>query len=336
MKPFEHMTAATQEQVLSELSHNATRTYREAVVRPIAGGTDLLPLLKVRLASVDRLVDIKRVTDLRGIRAGADSGLRVGALTTLSDLERAAELHGGYAILRDAARAAATPQLRSAATVAGNLLQRNRCWYFRSDVRCWLKGGEECFARQGRNDHHAILGVGDAPCIAVHPSDLAPTLIALDAEVLIASSRGERTVHVADLLHAPTAEARIEHALAPDELIVELRLPAQPQAAGGAYEKGMERQAWSFALASAAAVVQLGDGRVEHARLVLGGVAPVPWRDTEAEALLVGQTLTPELAESAAARVVAAAAPFAHNGYKVPLARELARRAILRAAGMAS
>jgi xanthine dehydrogenase YagS FAD-binding subunit len=216
--------------------------------------------------------------------------------------------------------------------VGGNLLQRTRCWYFRGAPHCWLKGGTECFARAGRNDQHAILGVdASSPCIAVHPSDLAPALVALDAEVAIQGPRGARTLAVAELLQAPTAPARVEHCLAPDELILAVRIPAQPAGAHGVYLKVMERAAWSFALASAAAQLAVREGRVEHARLVLGGVAPIPWRVAEAEALLLGQTLTPELAARAAERAVAGAQPLTHNAYKLTLARELAARALLQA-----
>lgn len=337
MNPFEHLTATTQQEALAALAGNAAHAYPDAPTRPIAGGTDLLPLLKERLAAPARLVDIKRIGGLRGVSRDDDGGLRIGALTTLADLARDPSLTGAYAVLREAARAAATPQLRNAATIGGNLLQRNRCWYFRSDLPCWLKGGAECFARDGRNDHHAVLGIANAPCIAVHPSDLAPALVALAASVTVVGSGSERTLPVTDLLRPPTPDARIEHTLAPDELIVAVRLPAQPEGARGAYEKGMERQAWSFALASAAAVLTVREGRVERARLVLGSVAPAPWHVGEADALLEGQPLTPEFAEraeAAAARIVAGATPLAENGYKVPLARELARRAILRAAGL--
>lgn len=335
MNAFEYVTAATPAQALALLAEAPAAPgvgYAAAPVRLLAGGTDLLPLMKERLAAPTRLIDLKPARELRAIRLADDGSLRIGALTTLTDVERDATVAARFPILRLAVREAATPQLRNTATVGGNLLQRNRCWYFRGDMRCWLQGGEECFAREGRNDHHAILGAG--PCIAVNPSDLAPALIALEAEVLIRGPRGERVMPVAELLQAPTAEARIEHRLAADELISELHVPAQPKGARGTYIKVMERAAWGFALASAAAQLSQREGRIERARLVLGGVAPVPWRVREAEALLEGQPLTPELATQAAERLVAGAVPLSYNAYKVPLAREVARRALLQAAGM--
>jgi xanthine dehydrogenase YagS FAD-binding subunit len=341
MMPFDHVAPTTPSEAYGLLAE-AARTgapgagaaYAEASTRLIAGGTDLIPLLQERLAAPTRLIDLKPVRDLRYIRPTAYGVLRIGALTTLADLERDPTVAADYPILRLAVRDSATPQLRNAATVAGNLLQRNRCWYFRGEPQCWLKGGEECFARGGRSDHHAILGTDAGPCVAVHPSDLAPALIALDARVAILARNRLRALPVAKLLQAPTADARIEHCLAPDELIVEVRVPAQPEGARGVYLKAMDRAAWAFALASAAAQLVVRADRVERARLVLGGVAPVPWRVREAEALLEGQALTPELAAQAAERAMAGAAPLAHNAYKVPLARELARRALLEAGGL--
>ena len=338
MNAFDHVAPTTLTETYALLAAAAApgAAYAEASTRIIAGGTDLIPLMKERLATPARLIDLKPVRALRYVRAAEDGGLRIGALATLADLERDPTVAAGWPILRAAVRDAATPQLRNAATVAGNLLQRNRCWYFRGEPHCWLKGGDECFARHGRSDHHAILGTDASPCIAVHPSDLAPALVALDAEVAVEGPRGARVLSVAELLQAPTAEARIEHRLAPDELIVEVRVPAQPADARGAYLKAMDRAAWAFALASAAAQLVVREGRVERARLVLGGVAPVPWRVRAAEALLEGQTLTPELAAQAAALAVSGATPLAYNAYKVPLARELACRALLEAGSLAS
>jgi xanthine dehydrogenase YagS FAD-binding subunit len=327
MKAFEHLSARTPQDALAAVaaSDRAAATF-------IAGGTDLLPLMKDGLLSPAQLVDLKPARDLRYLRVEADSALRIGALTTLAELERDAEVARRLPILVEAVRDAATPQLRAMATVGGNLLQRNRCWYFRGPHSCWLKGGSECFAREGENKYHAIFSQG--PCAAVHPSDLAPALVTLEAMVVVAGPRGERHVPVAELLAPPTDNHRIEHRLAADELIVEIRVPAQPEGARGTYLKAMDRQAWAFALVSAAARVTLREGRVERARLALGGVANVPWCVPEAEALLEGQPLTPELAARAAARLLEGATPLGHNRYKLPMARELARRALLIAGGV--
>ncbi|HEY7982603.1 MAG TPA: FAD binding domain-containing protein [Ktedonobacterales bacterium] len=334
MNPFDYQAARTVEEITGALASaaGAGAPYASAAVRVLAGGTDLIPLLKEGLAQPARLINIAPTAALRGISGDRGAGVRIGALTTLAELERDATIAAEYPILRQAVWDAATPQLRNVATIGGNLLQRPRCWYFRGEQPCWLKGGDTCFAREGRNDQHAILGAEGSACVAVHPSDLAPALIALDATVAITSRRGERSVPVAELLRPPTADRRIEHQLAADELIVAIHLPPQPAGARGVYLKVMERAAWSFALASAAAQVARQDGNITSARLVLGGVAAVPWRAAAAERLVTGQVLTPELAAVAADAAVAGAHALSHNGYKVRLARELARRALLRAA----
>ncbi len=308
---------------------------RRRDVMLIAGGTDLMPLLKAGLVAPDHLVSLKQSREMRYLRFADDGTLHLGALTTLAEIERDAEVGRRLPILPQSVRDAATPQLRAMATAGGNLLQRNRCWYFRGPYDCWLKGGDRCFARDGENKYSAIFD--ESPCVAVHPSDLAPALVALDAQVVIAYADHdgtERAIPVAELLQPPTADHRIEHRLPAGTAIAELRVPPQPEGARGAYLKAMDRHAWAFALTSAAAQLTLRDGVVERVRLVLGAVANVPYRATAAEDLLTGQRLTPELAARAAEAAVAGAAPLAHNGYKLPQARELARRALLQAAGM--
>ncbi len=326
MRAFDHSSATSVAEALSFLGEQRVET------SVIAGGTDLLPLMKDGLAAPQRLLDIKPAGTLRYLRWDDDGALRVGALATLADIERDATINERLPILPQSVRDAATPQLRVMATVGGNLLQRNRCWYFRGPTQCWLKGGEQCFARDGKNKYHAIFD--ESPCVAVHPSDLAPALIALDAEVTLQSANSSCTIPVADFFSPPTADRRVEHQLEPGELIVEIRIPAQLQGARGVYLKMMDRQAWAFALVSAAAQLSLKDGVVERARLVLGGVANVPWRVPAAEEALVGRPLTPETVAEAAARAVAGATPLAHNAYKVTMARELARRALLAAGGL--
>ena len=330
MKLFNHVSAASAGEAAGLLAE-APATGATAP-RIIAGGTDLLTLMKADILAPARLIDLKPARALRYLRFEPDCSLRIGALATLADIERDAEVARRLPILPQSVRDAATPQLRAMATVGGNLLQRPRCWYFRGDFACWLKGGTDCYAWGGENKYHAILGQGS--CVAAHPSDVAPALIALDAEVVIESAGGKRTVPVEQFLVAPTDGERVEYRLQPGEVIVEIQVPAQPDGANGVYLKAMDRHGWAFALSSAAAQLVVRDGKVERARLVLGGVANVPWRVRDAETLLEGQTLTPELAAQAAERAVAGAHPLAHNAYKVPMARELARRALLQAAGM--
>jgi xanthine dehydrogenase YagS FAD-binding subunit len=324
MQSFNHGTAAS--------AREALRALGDADTRLLAGGTDLLPLMKAGLAAPRRLIDLKPARELRYLRFEEDGTLSLGALTTLADVERSPEVRARLPILAQAVRDAATPQLRALATVGGNLLQRPRCWYFRGDYGCWLQGGSECFAREGENAYHAIFD--QSPCVAVHPSDLAPALVALDAAVVLEGVSGARTLPVADFLVPPTAERRVEHVLRPGEIVTALRIPAPPDGAGGVYLKMMERQAWAFALVSVAAVLALRDGVVERARIVLGGVANTPWRAESAEWALAGQPFTRELAARAGEQALEDARPLRQNGYKVQMGRALVRRALLQAAGM--
>ena len=287
----------------------------------IAGGTDLLTLMK------ERLVDLGGVASLRGIALGRD-GLRIGALATLAELERH---EAAPKILREALADAATPQLRNAATVGGNLLQRNRCWYFRSEShRCWLKGGSACLAVEGDGRCHAIFGEGE--CRMVAPSDLAPALVALDATAVVNADGGERRLPVADLYAAPSDRRRREHALGEREVITAVEIARDALARRGTYLKFMERAAWAFAVVSVAASAVVGDGHLRDVRLVGGAVASTPWRVPEAEELLERERLDEKSARAAAERFVRDARPLKDNGYKVEILRELVRRALLRLA----
>ncbi|HEY0736318.1 MAG TPA: FAD binding domain-containing protein [Herpetosiphonaceae bacterium] len=314
MRQFTHIDVADLDEVIPLLS---------ATSRPIAGGTDLLPLMKEGLSAPERLVNLKPAADLRYIQADAD-GLRIGALTTLDDLALHPEIVGSYTALAQAAGEAASPQLRNMATLGGNLLQQVRCWYYRGDFHCWLKGGETCFAREGRNDYHAIID--QSPCVAVYPSDPPAALLALDASLRIVGPQGERTVTVAEFLQPPTADRRVLHTLGPDELIVEIIVPASR--GRSVYLKAMDRAAWAYALASVAAVAHIVDGTAQDVRIVLGGVANTPVRLFEVESLLEGQVLTEDLLRQAGEAAIAGAQPLQHNRYKLPLARNLVAQAL--------
>lgn len=293
----------------------------------LAGGTDLLTLMKAQICTPTRLVDLKRLERLpAGIEEG-DRGVTLGALTTLSEIEQSTLLKAQYPLLTEAAGLAATPQLRNMATIGGNLLQRPRCWYFRnSHIPCWLKGGSDCPAKEGENQFHALFG--ESPCVAVHPSDLASALLALDATVRTQSANGEATLSLADFYALPTDARRQETVLTDDELILAIDLPAQLAGTRSTYLKAMDRKVWSFALVGVAAVVQMNGQTVDDLRLVLSGVAPIPWRVAAAEELLRGQQVTDKLIDQVADAAVADAQPLQNNGYKVPLARQLVRRAL--------
>jgi xanthine dehydrogenase YagS FAD-binding subunit len=204
-------------------------------------------------------------------------------------------------------------------------LQRPRCWYFRDpEISCWLKGGDDCPARTGENQHHAIFDL--SPCVAVHPSDPANALLAHDAEVEIRGASGSRTMPLADVFAPPSDERRIETTLRPGEIITAFTLPA---ASGrSTYLKAMDRKTWAFALVGVAARIKQEAGRISEARVVLGGVANVPWRATAAEQVLVGQAPNPEVLAAAADAALSGAEPLAKNGYKVPITHALVRRAL--------
>ncbi|MDQ6859042.1 MAG: xanthine dehydrogenase family protein subunit M [Chloroflexota bacterium] len=322
MKPFAYARPRAMTEALELARSGAT---------VMAGGTDLLGLMKDGIAAPDRIVDIRGLEPLRGWARVTGKGVRIGALVPLVELENAAALEKLMPIVAEALRPAATLQLRTMGTVGGNLLQRNRCWYFRDEAYpCWLKGGVRCFAIDGDNRQHAIVGAEE--CVAVAPSDLAPALIAYDATVSLTGSRGLRTMPLADLFVTPHGRVRREHAITPDELIVEVRIPENALARRGTFEKAMERKAWSFALVSAAVSVKVIGGVVRDARVVLGGVAPVPWRARDAEKLLEGKPLDDATCQAAADAALEKAEPLKDNGYKVPLARELVRRTLRRLA----
>jgi xanthine dehydrogenase YagS FAD-binding subunit len=317
MRAFDYASARTLDEAVGLLSGKT---------RALAGGTDLLTLMKADIAAPERLVDIKRAAGLSSRIEETGEGLVLGALATLSDIARHPGIAERYAVLGQAAEAAATPQLRNMATLAGNLLQRPRCWYYRNaHIDCWLKGGGDCPAREGENRQHALFG--DSPCVAAHPSDPACALLALDTDVLV-QGKAARRILLSELFSVPQEARRTETTLAQDELIVSLRVAPHPEGTRSTYLKAMDRKFWAFALASVAAVARFSGSRIAHARVVLGGVAPIPWRSQAAETVLIGRSADDALFEKAADAALEDARALQHNGYKIPLARALVRRAL--------
>lgn len=319
MRPFEHINAPDLQTAVALLS--------EASTEAIAGGTDLLGELKARLRSPQRLINLKTLADLQEISYSPKAGLKVGALVTLTRIEQHAAIREKFPILAQAASSAATPQLRNMGTVGGNLCQQPRCWYYRNKLfPCWLKGGEKCFAEDGENKYHAILGADR--CHAVHPSDLAPALIALGTTIRVIGPDLDGEISIEELYTKPIESRRQMTILGSNELIAEVRVPLPKDGARGVYLKAMERQSWSFALVSVAAQMNFDGERITGARLVLGGVAAIPWRAKDSEKILIGQKFSEELAERAAAAAVAGAQPLRYNGYKVELVKALVKRAL--------
>jgi xanthine dehydrogenase YagS FAD-binding subunit len=318
MRPFEYAAPAGLDEALTMI--------QSAGARPLAGGTDLIPLIKGDIVAPEQLVSLRQAELPAGIEE-RDGALRLGALVTLSEIERSEAIKARAAALAEAAGLAATPQLRNRATLGGNLLQRPRCWYFRDRaIDCWLKGGDDCPAREGENQLHALFDV--SPCVAVHPSDLASALVALDATVLLRGPAGERALPIGEFFAPPEEGRRRETTAAEDELVLAVELP-QADGLRSVYLKAMDRKVWAFALVGAAVALRQGaGGAIEHARVVLSGVAPTPWRCGAAEQLLVGQRPSEELLARAADAALAEARPLAHNGYKLPLAKALVRRAL--------
>ena len=292
-----------------------------------AGGTDLIGCLRDGVFAADRVVSMTGLPGMRGIERSSDGGLRIGALTTLAEIERHPVVRNEYAALALAARSAASPQLRNQGTIGGNVCQRPRCWYFRGDFLCLRKGGTACFAADGQNQFHCIFG-GDGCCI-VHPSDTAPALTALGASVRVSGPKGDRSIPMESFFVLPREDVTRENVLDPGEILTELLLP-RPAADGRSfYRKARARGAWDFALAGAAVTCRLLDGKVEQARIVLSGVAPIPWRCIEAEKVLAGRSIDDESASAVAEACTKGARPLARNEYKVRLVRGVVRETLL-------
>lgn len=296
-----------------------------AVLR--AGGVDLIDHLKEHLLEPERVVDLRGIPGLDRIDIEPDGTLRLGALVTLAQVAAHPQIVRSHPALAQACGEAASPQVRNVATLGGNVLQRPRCAYYRLEAfKCLKKGGDICYAVSGDNRYHVIFGGG--PVYAPHPSNAAVPLVAYGATFVLAGTQGTRQVPAADFFTLPQIDARRENVLAPGELLTELRVPP---AVGwqGSYASVRERAAFDWPLASLAALVRLEAGQVREARIVLGAVAPIPWRASRAEQALVGRALDARGVEAAAQAAVVGALPLADNGYKVSLVQTLVRRSLL-------
>lgn len=333
MKAFEWTNPTTVNEAVKMLTVAAPGDIDEAP-RPIAGGQDLLTTMKDYTSRPVRVVNLKNIRGLDRITLNS-RGLTIGALVTLTELEEHAGVRRSFPGLAEAANSIATPQIRNLGTVGGNLCQRPRCWYFRlEEVNCLKKGGTDCYAASGENKYNAILGGG--PSFIVHPSDLAPMLLALGASVTVVGSTGRRVIPLDKFFTLPSeGDIRRENVLKNEEIITEITVPTSRVAARSTYLKFKERESLDFALASAAVAVQLGPNRtVRDARIVLGGVAPVPWRVPAAEKFVTGKSLTPDVLAETAKIALADAQPLEKNAYKVPLTQTLVRRALAKAASV--
>jgi xanthine dehydrogenase YagS FAD-binding subunit len=293
----------------------------------MAGGYDSLSWFKERIKRPKAVIDLSGIAEMKGVRETAD-GLEIGALTTLTEISTNPIVKAKYRLLADAAVRVASPQIRNNGTIGGNASQDARCTYYRYGLPCYRAGGNACFADtpEGVNREHALFDVDR--CVAVSPSDTAPALVALDASFRITGPSGDRTVPASEFFALPTVNAARENVLSDGELLADITLPAAAAGTRSAYHKVMDREAWTHAIVSAAVVARMDGDTCRSARVVLGGVAPIPWRLEAVEQMLAGQKITPDLAARAGEKAVDGARPLQKNRYKVPMTQALVARAI--------
>jgi xanthine dehydrogenase YagS FAD-binding subunit len=328
MRPFSYASPTRKEEVPGLLGQSWGET------EILAGGSDLLSLMKDDITTPKRLVNIKQVAGIHAIQTIPDAQV-IGALCTLDQISTAPPIKRLYPVLAEAAGDAASPQIRNVATVAGNLCQRPRCWYFRTGhgLLALDKSGKS-LVLQGDNRYHAILG-NDGPAYFVSPSTIAPVLIAYEARIRILGPRGQREIPLEKFFVIPKSEAQREHALLPNEFVVDVVLPGKrsPGELRAAHYEVRQKEAFDWPYATAAVALKMNGRTIQSARVVMGHVAPVPWISAEAEEALKGKAITQATAEEAAKAAVAKAKSLGHNAAKIHLARVAVKRAILKAAG---
>ncbi len=326
MKAFAYVNPANEKEAVAALKADGV------VALPLAGGQDLLSRMKDYVTTPDRLVNVKGLDAT--IAAAPSGGLRIGSAVKIVDLAENAQVTKLYPALVQATGELGTPQIRNQGTVGGNINQRPRCWYFRNEeFVCFKKGGSRCFATTGENQYHAIFG-NDGPSHIVHPSSLAVPLVAYGATFRILGPGGERNVPAAEYFTMPTMRNVLkENVLADDEILTHVTLPAAGNVKTGHYEVRF-KQSHDWPLAFTTVVLTMNGNTIASARVVLGAVAPVPWRSKPAEAALAGKPLNEETAALAAEAAVSEAKPMSGNAYKVQIARTAVKRALLNAAGI--
>ena len=322
MPAFELFQPATIDDTVALLD----RYKKEAWV--LAGGLDTFDWLKDRNKRPQVVVDISGVQELRGVKTTADGGLEIGASTTLTDVVRHPLVKEKYPLLMQAAELVASPQIRNQGTIGGNISQDTRCWYYRSGWSCYRAGGNICYADTPTaiNKEQAIFDANR--CVAVNPSDTAPALIALDAKMVIRSSKGERVVDAENFFIGPDIDIMRMTVLQPGDLLTAIRIPAAWAGAQFYFEKVRERQVWDFPIVNVAAAFVVSGGKIERSRIAVNAVAPHPMRLTAVEAAIAGKPRNEETAKLAGDLAVQGAQPLAHNAYKIPLMRNLVKRAI--------
>ncbi|HXU73633.1 MAG TPA: FAD binding domain-containing protein [Polyangia bacterium] len=327
MKSFEWVQAQSLDDAIAQLHHGV-------VVK--AGGVDLIDRMKEGLDEPKRVVNLHGIAGLDGIKQlGTPGELVLGPLATLAQMAASPDVRGRWPALAEACAHAATPQIRNMATIGGNLVQRPRCWYFRSaDFHCKKKGGSVCYAQAGENQFHAI--VGNALCAIVHPSSVATALVAYRANLTLKGKKGERVLPLEQFFAPPEKDVTRENTLGPDELIAQVTVPAPIGPTRAAYHKQVEKESFDWPMADVAVVLRMDGRTCSRASIVLGAAAPIPWRARSAEQTLEGRVVDAAAAEAAADAAMHGMTPLAQNGYKVPVFRAVIRRTILAAVGGAS
>jgi xanthine dehydrogenase YagS FAD-binding subunit len=321
MRAFEYTSPTTRQQAVELLSG-------EAAV--LAGGTDLLSLMKDDVVAPKRVVNIKDIRELDGVHYGA-RGMQIGALTKLGELADHPLVRRHYPAFGDALVEAASQQIRNMATIGGNICQRPRCWYYRAGFGLTPKTPDgKSLVAEGDNRYHAILG-NDGPALFVSPSSIVPAMIVYGARLRITGPKGAREVTLEKFFKVPQAENEREHDLQPNEIVTDVFLPP-PAGARYAHYEVRQKESFDWPLALAAVALHMNGSTVRAAKVVMGYVAPVPWVSAEAEQALVGKTVNEETAKAAGDAAVSQARPLSRNGYKIQLARVAVKRAILQAA----
>ncbi len=336
MNRFEY----SQVQTIQEAIDMMTQTVPEATLKRTsgpayvvkAGGTDLIDLIKEGIVEPDRIIDLHNIPGLDKLGYDAKNGLQFGPMVTIADLEFSPEVKQHYRALWEACAHAATPQLRNMATMGGNLMQRPRCWYFRSSAhKCRKKGGVPCFARSGENEYHAIFENGTCPC--VHPSSIATALLAYDGKVELTGPNGVRVVPLGEFFIPSSVKVTQETVAESREIITRIMLPPVDANTRSAYFKMGERESYDWSIADVAVVLKMDGKTVKDARIVFGAAAPTPLRRPAAEDMLKGKAITAKLAAAAAKKAVEGATPLRDNRYKVKLFENITKRVIMEAVG---
>jgi xanthine dehydrogenase YagS FAD-binding subunit len=334
MKAFASVNPRSLKEAAAALADASKKGQAVAIA---GGGSDMLGMIKDHLVQPDVLVHLRGIQGMDKVTpegwtfntpySTTTGPVRIGGLISLDALSHDPLIRARYTVLAEAAGQVGTPQIRNAGTLAGNVAQRPWCWYYRNGFPCYKNGGKTCFSVVGENEFHAIFGGG--PSFIVHPSDTAVALMVLDAKFRIVGPAGERTVAAADFFHLPKIDPSKENVLAANEILAEVLLPASRSDAKSTYHKVLDRESWTHAVVSAAVVLELDGGVCKRARVVLGGVAPIPWRLPKVEAMLTGQRITPDLAARAGEAAIEGAQPLAKNGYKLPLTSATVKRTVL-------